>query len=729
MAVEDLIADFQSASTEGAQPAPTPTQKPTEPGGVPASTGNSVTDDFTSFSNEEDTKRSFSSLTPAQKARMLATVQYPSEEGIVDSFLAGANQQMVEFGTGLTNRALDVYEFFGGETGDLRERLEVSADIEAQKIKGTQEENPIATGAGQVAGAIASFPVAPAGKLAATGAGAAYGFLQRSDSTEETVKNVVADAALGGLGAAAAPYIQKGFNKGQALFSSLYKRFTGADPRPNMFTPDGQVSEVGRKTMEDLGIGEEEFARIYQTVDEKLNPIQATRQARAAEQGIPLTQGQVTKDFATQEAEETLKASVAKEGTAARQFEEGQQTAIQQAQEGFERQLGPDLTREQRGEVVQQALRGEQKAGRENVRELYDQAAKTSGLGVEIEKTPLLDTIDDLIDTRPIEEKNVKLLEKAMAKFGLIEGEVKQAGRFNQVIDSDGAAIKFRGEQTPLNLNNAEEFRQRLNQILPDDQSGAVSQVIKQLDTMVDDSINKLSGQGKAEAFQTARTAAREQKQIFAQKDIIQNIVDYKKGTRTDTLAPDRVIDSVLKGANVKANLKRVKSVLTTSANKKTNDAWKAVQAQGAADLFSQSIDPVKGGISGARLKTAIKRFGGGSEKEGRERLKILLGDKYGEFDNLVEAIGDATIPVKGVSNPSGTAYKALNFMIRAGNVGEGVAILGARAKAAAKSRSVLRQIEKAEPEKVKQAVKANDDLIDAFVRLGVTGSLRELED
>ena len=48
------------------------------------------------------------------------------------------------------------------------------------------------------------------------------------------------------------------------------------------------------------------------------------------------------------------------------------------------------------------------------------------------------------------------------------------------------------------------------------------------------------------------------------------------------------------------------------------------------------------------------------------------------------------------------------------------------RAKDAAKSRKILEGIQKADPGKMKQAVKANDDFIDEMVQLGLTGSARE---
>ena len=106
-----------------------------------------------------------------------------------------------------------------------------------------------------------------------------------------------------------------------------------------------------------------------------------------------------------------------------------------------------------------------------------------------------------------------------------------------------------------------------------------------------------------------------------------------------------------------------------------------------------------------------------------------MLGDKYNQFNNLTQVIGDATIPLKGTTNTSGTAYKLLNFLTRVGTVGQfgadAVATVATKAKDAAKSKSILKNIEKASPEKVTQAIKANDELIDAVLGLAISRTLQ----
>lgn len=667
----------------------------------------------------------------AHARKALETVQYPSESNELGAFLSGARRGMEKIGQGILQRGSEVANFLGFDTGTFEQDLAQTGRIRAQESKATEEEFPISSTVGEIAGTIAGFPVAPAKVPQAIAAGAAFGAVQPSESGKETALNIVQDAALGGLGSYAAPYIQKGFNKSQAMFSGLYKKATGADPRPEMFTPDGALSERGKGALDSLGIDEKTFADLYQNLDQNLDPIAATRVARAEQQGIPLTTAQATQDFSQQEAEQTLRSSISREGEAARQLERQQQEAIGTAQSEFEKSFAPLSDKETRGQLVQDTLREMQSQGRKDVSALYTKAKETSGTGASLDTNQLIDTIDTNIIDRPVSSDTVNTVESVMAKYGLIDGEVTKSGRFNQIVDADGKSIRFKGDQTPLTLDNAEEFRQGLRNAAQGDQTGAVSQMINKLDELVDDAVSSLpEGSDKTTAFLNARSKAREQKEIFNQKDIVQKLVDYKKNTTDSVIQPDRVIDSILKSQNSLANIRKVKSTLMSNPTNKSIDAWKSIQAQGVADIFGQSINPANGDISGLRLNSAIKRFGGGSTAEGEKRLKVLLGDRYNEFNNLVKSIGDATIPLKGTTNPSGTAYKVLNFMTRVGSVGtfgaDAIVPMINKAKDAAASRRVLRQIEKASPEKVKTAVKANDELIDAYIRLGLTGTLRE---
>ena len=692
------------------------------------------------FLDRQDAQSAFESQQSPQPIsrdellRMQSTVQYPSADTTLGALGEGFVRGAEEVGEGLLQRGMDIYEFFGGDPSGLRKDLAISRDIQQQKFAPTEQEFPIASTVGEIGGSVAALPIGAATIPKAVAAGGAFGaaqYLEEGEGLGDFAKNIAVDALAGGLGQAAAPYIQKGFNKGQALFSGIYKKATGIDPRPEMFTPSGTLSGEGKKALFDLGMSEDEFSRIYQNLDNNLNPIQAARQERAKELGVDLTQGQVTKDFAQQEAEQTLRSGLGREAEAARQIENLQQQQLREATESFTTGLG-DVSEGKMvaGGNIQKALRELEEEGRKNVSQLYENASNIPGNKAPLDSESLLDTIDESVIARPVDPRVSNSIESLMAKYGLIDGEIKKAGRFNQIIQADGTKVKFKGDQEALNLDNAEKFRQGLNQLMPNDDSGAVKQIIGKLDELVGQTIQELPGSSqKAVAFKEARAAAREQFKNFSDKDIIDNLVSYKKGTSTDFVDPGVEMDRIYKGKDGFTNLQKVKTALMQKPTNKTVDAWKSVQAQGVSDIFGQSINPATGEISGQRLSSAIKRFGNGSTEEGKKKLKLLLGDKYNQFNNLTQVIGDATIPLKGTTNTSGTAYKLLNFLTRVGTVGQfgadAVATVATKAKDAAKSKSILKNIEKASPEKVTQAVKANDELIDAVLGLAISRTLQ----
>lgn len=692
------------------------------------------------FLDRQDAQSAFESQQSPQPIsrdellRMQSTVQYPSADTTLGALGEGFVRGVEEVGEGLLQRAMDAYEFIGFDPSGLRKDLAISRDIQQQKFAPTEKEFPVASTVGEIGGSVAALPIGAATIPKAVAAGGAFGaaqYLEEGEGLGDFAKNIAVDALAGGLGQAAAPYIQKGFNKGQALFSGIYKKATGIDPRPEMFTPSGTLSGEGKKALSDLGMSEDEFSRIYQNLDNNLNPIQAARQERAKELGVDLTQGQVTKDFAQQEAEQTLRSGLGREAEAARQIENLQQKQLREAAESFTTGLG-DVSEGKMvaGGNIQKALRELEEEGRKNVSQLYENASNIPGNKAPLDSESLLDTIDESVIARPVDPRVSNSIESLMAKYGLIDGEIEKAGRFNQIIQADGTKVKFKGDQESLNLDNAEKFRQGLNQLMPNDDSGAVKQIIGKLDELVGQTIQELPGSSqKAVAFKEARAAAREQFKNFSDKDIIDNLVSYKKGTSTDLVDPGVVMDRIYKGKDGFTNLQKVKTALMQKPSNKTVDAWKSVQAQGVSDIFGQSINPATGEISGQRLSSAIKRFGNGSTEEGKKKLKLLLGDKYNQFNNLTQVIGDATIPLKGATNTSGTAYKLLNFLTRVGTVGQfgadAVATVATKAKDAAKSKSILKNIEKASPEKVTQAIKANDELIDAVLGLAISRTLQ----
>lgn len=390
----------------------------------------------------------------------------------------------------------------------------------------------------------------------------------------------------------------------------------------------------------------------------------AARVAEAQSEGIPLTRGQATQDFEIQDAEQTLRAAASKEGAEARAFDIEQADKIKEATARFQSAFGDtSLSATERGQAVKDAIRELKEEGRQGVSALYKAAADTPGHDVPIPKDTILDEADRLILDTPMDQGSKDALERALAKYGLLGSKAKKSGRFRTVLTDDGRKIAIRGEVEPLTLKNAEAFRQALNAAW--DQKGLMGGAIRALDQAVDDVLAKTVSSERNDLFKQARQAARQQKETFQAKDIVQNLADWKKGTRTDVVLPERAIPQIFAGGKEGlTNLKKIKALLLSSPSEKSRAAWKAIQAQGVGDLFKQAYTTNSnlgggsiGSISGAKLNSAIEKFG-------IDKLKVLLDE--GEFNQLMKlrrVIGDATIPIKNTTNPSGSAFKMMRFL------------------------------------------------------------------
>mgnify|MGYP003671887582 CR=1 FL=1 len=168
--------------------------------------------------------------------------------------------------------------------------------------------------------------------------------------------------------------------------------------------------------------------------------------------------------------------------------------------------------------------------------------------------------------------------------------------------------------------------------------------------------------QSRTAAFQTARQAAKKQTQTFKAKDVIDDLVAFKRGTSTPKVDPETVINKIVKGDKAVTNIRKLKQILLESPTTETKKAWRSIQAETVGDILGQAINKDTLEISGARLNSAIKKFK-------PEALQELLGRKqFAELRSLQKVIGDATIPPPGTTNPSGTFNKFLNITERLGN-------------------------------------------------------------
>jgi hypothetical protein len=405
-------------------------------------------------------------------------------------------------------------------------------------------------------------------------------------------------------------------------------------------------------------------------------PLPATAAARLTEatsEGVPLTKGQATQDFSAQDAEQTLKAQASGEGEKARAFLARQQEAIAGAVEKFRSGFGdPAMNATERGAIVKDSLRELSDQGRAGVSALYKQAREVAqGLGenarsvLDLDTAPLLAKMRELWIDEAVPEQVRNALRQKAAQYGLIGKNPKTVEGITAVELMDDAGkvaerIKFAGPVRRLAVDNAEDLRQTVNDLYAADTSRRSQALKGVIDTAVSDAVERAAVEGQGDvgaAFKAGREAFITQKKTFGAKDVVQRLIDFKKGTQTDIVLPENAIREIFAGGpEGLTTLKKIKAVLLSQPTPNSRAAWKAIQAHGVADIFKAALSP-SGDISGARLSTAIKKFG-------PDKLKVLLEPSdFGQLMKLQRIIKTATVPLPNTVNPSGSGYKVIQFL------------------------------------------------------------------
>lgn len=395
----------------------------------------------------------------------------------------------------------------------------------------------------------------------------------------------------------------------------------------------------------------------------------ADRIQEAEALGIPLTRGQAMQDFAVQDGEQTLRAQASGEGEKARTFLVDQAEKIRAATTQFREAFGAaDITKAERGRIVVDALRELRDRGKAGISALYREAEEMGGGGLSLETDGIADAAKRALVEADVPDGVKNVIRQEMARYGMIgKKPVTAEDGLTTVTLTDGRKVQFYGDPEPLTVGNAELFRKAISAQYPVDGPRKLSQGIKgAVDDAVEAAVEAAARKGVdgpvGQKLREARQAVVTQKETFSAKDVVQKLIDWKKGTRTDNMLPEQAIREVLSGEV--SNLGRIKTVLLTKPTATSKAAWRAVQAEGIGGIIDKAYTAnanLGGGpaaaISGAKLNSEIIRFG-------IPKLKILLDEPdFNRLMSLRRVIGEATIPIAGTTNPSGSAFKLMRFL------------------------------------------------------------------
>jgi len=570
---------------------------------------------------------------------------------------------LIATGKGMTTIGRAGQQALNVLTGDEAafQALQTRAQQEEQLFAPLEEAQPLATFIGEVLGETAALPVGGVGAgllrrgaTAAVSGAAAGAATELGRGGEDVGATAAIGAVLGPIGESIGALVQRFGGPAIDAIKKIITEKIGSVP-PGLITPQGSITEQGEKLLSSLNINRQEFTDAFGGLTEAgrlqgLDPQAQLRVARAQTEGVPLTQGQATREFELQSGEDILKGLEGREGERARLFFNEQQKSLVDAKDTFLQKIGDDLetSRTARGEQVRTTLRDINSAEKIAISQLYGNLTDLPGG-------------DQIIRTEVLKEFSDELVREIVPSTRIQRG-IKNIFNDFEILDEP---VKTATSQGPLRFRNAEKMRQRLNKLSPDNPADIT--VVAQLKQGLDDLVAAATEQFPSntpigQAAQNARSAARRNFERFSAKDIVENIISFRKGTTTDRVPDELILDKILASGNQKiANLKKIKSVLTTSPTNASRKAWEGIQTQAMLDLFSKAVTETPQGfvISGNKLNSAIKRIGD-------EALTTILRPKQlTALKQLQAVIGDATIPVPRTTNPSGTGARVMNMMNR----------------------------------------------------------------
>ncbi len=635
--------------------------------------------------------------TQHEATRQEAMQELASEVGPIESFLIGTGKGMATVGRGLG--------IIGEEDSTV-----------TQALGALQQQRPYTYGAGEIVGEAAPFvPLSVAtggigGLGLRTAASASVGALEGATISRGREEDILTGAATGaGIGAGAEllfPVMGK-------LGRKIYQKALGKAPRGSMLTSMGTPTPELKEALDAAGITFEELTADAQSVISGsragADPTQVARQTMFAEAGVPATRGEITQQFGQRATEQRLLESA--EDLAAeplRQFKLKQSEAVKENLRGL---FTGDVTKEETGNLIQDALTGRKKLLRSQKNELYKEAADASeGIGgVQI----FTDNIEDAIPNKAtmrrlsrVQGNQVDALEDLLVEFGISKNE-----------DAIEKFIMSGGEVMPLSINNVEEFRSALSALERADVTGstkvATSGIKNALDSELDEMTQVVGTEnlpaGILDTLKEARSTTRQLKTEFSPQSMIGRIIDAKKDGVTQITEASKVYDKLIGKAAPVEDVRKTMSSLVKSGEK-GEQAIASLQASTIMDLIDAGFGTESRKISGVKTfnPTAFKRR---LKNIGEDKLKSIFINNTNGLNKLknIDKIASDLIPESGAV-PKGSANVILDLMNKLGVVGistkipGGSLLVGSMEKIAkpVKTRAAVKKAVEAAPE-VKQ--------------------------
>ena len=430
----------------------------------------------------------------------------------------------------------------------------------------------------------------------------------------------------------------------------------------------------------------EELARL--TIPEISDPKQAERLAVFEAEQVPTTRGRITQEPADIERELRLQRAQS-EGPAAKALHQARAQESAAIEAAIRRQMDDLGVPETAGEQVKQSLLDLQSDVANRRREAYRQLGELAGDAEQIPLSlqPTEDrrgisgaVVDALHGEIPTDQDVRRAIASASARFGVI-GDIAEASEkgLEWSIPYRGGTVTTTRQPQQLNFSNFEEFRKALNKILPKDTTGAVKQIIRELDYELDamaEALGESVGSQALEKAKEARKLFREEQLLFENKNLIQLLTGVKKGSTTPQVYSSQTVDQIMKPSRAVEEIEQLVDVMK-NGGPKTKDALRSLQSNAINDLLEKSFSTDSQRAAGEQLFNHVQ-FSRNFDKN-YDKLKVLFKDEPEKLKSLENIREIAKLMTKDLSvvgsdtarNLAAELRKLPGFMSKFGQAGD----------------------------------------------------------
>lgn len=571
--------------------------------------------------------------------------------GPLESFLIGAGEGMYNVGRGIG-------------------LAQPATDAEKAAMEALKEQRPISSTIGQITGEVAPFLIpgtaaarVPSllGRAAASGTiGATEGGIISAGREGDVEEGILIGGGIGMGAELLFPVLGK---LGRKIFSTV----TGRPPRGAMLDATGSPTQELQEALNASGLTFDELRAEAQNIVLNARPQsraeQVARKILFEEEGIPISRGEMTKDFGQLATEQQLLES-AQDAAAEpfRQFKLKQSEAIK---ESLNKVIGPEVTNEETGELIQAALEGRKNLLRTEKNRLYkDVFEKTDNK----DGIPIL--IDNIADVVP-DERNLRRLNRVSK--GAADDVLDTLGEFGIIPVSEEMA-KRGIEPEVLSVGNFEDLRQTLLGIERGDTTNATSVIVRPVIEALDSEIEELSNVVNTEEFskeiienlKKARKTTRQLKQEFSPDDLTGRLINVKKDGFTPLVEASKVYDKISARSTPVENVRRIVNSLG-KAGDSGQEALASLQTTVLMDLIDAGFGTESRKISNIKTfnPTAFKRR---FKNIGQEKIDAIFKNNRKSFQKMrnIDTIASELIPPSGTM-PKGSASVVVDLMNKLG--------------------------------------------------------------